>query len=351
MKAALLHAPRDIRLADIPDREPGPGEVVLEVAAVGICGSDLHTYMLGNIGGIAPEAPLALGHEASGVIVALGPGVDRERYRVGQLVAIDPAVHCGACEFCEAGQPHLCTRLKFIGLWPFQGALSERFVHEARACVPLPAGISPIAAAMLEPLGVALHAARLAQVQIGEDVLVIGCGAIGLLAIRLARLAGARRIIAVDQYGPRRTHAAGYGADVVIDPALHDPVDEVMRLTGGRGVDVAIEAAWVDQTAAQCVEAARHGGRVIVVGIPAEDVLSVRASAARRKEIAILYSRRMKHTYPASIALAAGGQVDLETLATHRFPLEQTGAAFELAARYADGVVRAIVIPASGGLV
>lgn len=345
MKASFLHGPLDLRVAEIDDAEPGPGEVVLEVGAVGICGSDLHTYSLGNVGGIAPKEPLTLGHEASGVIVALGAGVDRERYATGQLVAIDPATPCGECEPCQRGDPHLCLRMKFIGLYPFQGAMRERFVHEARSCVPLPEGITPIGAAMLEPLGVALHAARLAAVRVGEDTAVIGCGAIGLLIVRLLRLAGAGRIFAVDRYNWRLDLAANYGADVLINADQADTVGEIVRRTGGRGVDVAVEAAWVEGTAAQCVEAARMGGRIVIVGIPAEDVLSVRASAARRKELTIHYSRRMKHTYPAAIALAASGQVDLDRLATHVYPLDRVNEAFDVASTYKDGVVRAMVVP------
>jgi L-iditol 2-dehydrogenase len=345
VKATFLHGPLDLRVAEIEDAEPGPGEVVLEVGAVGICGSDLHTYSLGNVGGIAPKEPLTLGHEASGTIIALGPGVDPERYKIGQLVAIDPATPCGECEPCQAGDPHLCLRLKFIGLYPFQGAMREHFVHEARSCVPLPESITPIGAAMLEPLGVALHAARLAAVQVGDDVVVIGCGGIGLLIVRLVRLAGARRIFAVDKYDWRLDLASNYGADVLINADQVDTVSEILRRTGGRGVDVALEAAWVEGTASQCVEVARMGGRVVIVGIPAEDVLSVRASAARRKELTILYSRRMKHAYPPSIALAVSGKVDVDGLASHVYPLDRVNEAFDVAATYKDGVVRAVVVP------
>jgi L-iditol 2-dehydrogenase len=345
VKASFLHGPLDLRVAEIEDSEPGPGEVVLEVGAVGVCGSDLHTYSLGNVGGIVPKEPLTLGHEASGIIVALGPGVDRERYKVGQHVAIDPATPCGVCEPCQAGDPHLCLRLKFIGLYPFQGAMRERFVHEARSCVPLPEGITPIGGAMLEPLGVALHAVWLAAARVGDDVAVIGCGGIGLLVVRLLRLAGVRHIVAVDKYNWRLDLAANYGADVLINADEADTVGEILNRTNGRGVDVAVEAAWVEDTASQCVEAARMGGRVVIVGIPAEDVLTVRASAARRKELTILYSRRMKHTYPASIALAASGQVDVDGLATHVYPLDRVNEAFDVASTYKDGVVRAVVVP------
>jgi L-iditol 2-dehydrogenase len=260
-------------------------------------------------------------------------------------VAIDPATPCGHCERCEAGDPHLCLNLEFMGLYPYHGAMCERMVHAAKACVPVPDSISDIGAAMLEPLGVALHASRLAKIAIGEDVAVIGCGGIGLFIIRLARLAGARHIFAADKHPWRLALASNYGADVVLNADEVDVVAEVMRATNKRGVDVAIEAAWVDTTLNQCVEMARFGGRVILVGIPVEEEVKLRASPTRRKELLIQPSRRMKHTYPAAIALASSGQVDLEGLATHRFTLDSTPQAFETAATYVDGVVRAMVLP------
>jgi L-iditol 2-dehydrogenase len=233
----------------------------------------------------------------------------------------------------------------FMGLWPHQGAMRERMVYPAGACVPVPDAISDVGAALLEPLGVALHASRLADIQIGEDVLVVGCGGIGLLLIRLARLAGARRIFATDKYPWRLAQAAAYGADDIINANDEDVVAHITHTTNNRGVDVAIEAAWVEGTADQCVNAARFGGRVIIVGIPAEDFMTIKASVVRRKELAILPSRRMKHTYPAAIALAQSGQVDIDSLATHRFTLDQAKNAFDTASTYIDGVVRAVVLP------
>jgi L-iditol 2-dehydrogenase len=236
-------------------------------------------------------------------------------------------------------------RLKFIGLWPYQGALRQQMIHPARSCVPVPEHITDVGAALLEPLGVALHGIRLAKIQVGDDVLITGCGAIGLMLIRLAKMAGARHIYASDRHQWRLALAVAYGADTVLNADEVGVASEVQRATSGRGVDVAIESAWVAETANQCVEAARHGGRVVIVGIPVEDAVTFRASPARRKGLTIKLSRRMKHTYPASIALAATGKVDLDTLATHRFPLAKAGDALETAARYADGVVRAMVLP------
>ncbi len=344
MKAAYLYGPRDVRVEDAPDVDPGPDDLLLDVTAVGICGSDLHTYLNGEIGGTVASQPFILGHEAAGIVSEVGANLEGI-FHLGQHVAIDPAIPCEVCERCQEGNPNLCTNLGFIGLYPQPGALREQMVHPGRVCVPLPEGITPVSAALLEPLGVALHAIRLAKIDIGDDVLVIGSGAIGLLLIRLARLAGARHIFVSDEHAWRLQMAANFGATTLIDATREDVVDVVQRATNGRGVDIAIESAWVTETANQCVEAVRNGGRVIIAGIPVEDMIKFRATVARRKGLSIKMSRRMKHTYPAAIALASSGQVALEELATHRYPLAQTNDALRTAADYADGVIRAMVMP------
>ncbi len=215
----------------------------------------------------------------------------------------------------------------------------------ASLCVHLPDRTTEVSEALLEPRGVTLPAIRIAEIQMVDDVSVLGTGAIGLLLIRLARLAGARHIFAADRHSWRLNLAAAYGADHIIDVRDENVVEEVLRATNRRGVDIAFEAAWIDQTAQQCLDVTRRGGRVVLVGIPAEDELHLRPSVPRHKELTIRYSRRMKHVYPAAIELAISGQVDLDRLATHQFNLDQTPHAFLTAAEYADGVVRAIVLP------
>jgi len=344
VKAAYLFGPRDIRIGEMTPATPGPGELLIDVTAVGVCGSDLHTYLYGNVGGVSAQGPLVLGHEAAGRVAALGEGT-QGKFQIGQAVAIDPAIPCWECEQCEAGHPNLCTRLKFIGLWPDHGALREQMVHPARSCIPLPESLSPAAGALLEPLGVAIHAINLAKIHVGDDVLILGCGGIGLLLVRLARLAGARHIYVSDKLEWRLKVAIQFGADIPLDYSTVNVVDEVLHRTQGRGVDVAIESAWVTETASQCVDAARNGGRVIIVGIPIEDFISLRAHPARRKGLTIKMSRRMKHTYPAAISLVQRGEVTLDALATHQLPLAQAKQAFDLAAEYSDGVIRAMILP------
>src|SRR5215213_1672773 len=299
MLAARLHGPRDLRLDQVDEpREPGPGEALLDVKAIGVCGSDLHNYIDARIGSTVISAPLILGHEFGGVIAAVGTDAldgNGKPLRVGQRVAVDPATPCWHCEMCEAGHPNLCRRLHFCGLYPDDGSLCERMVVSARGCFPIPDSITDAGAALLEPLGVALHAVDLGKLQLARSVAVMGCGPIGLLIIRLARLSGADPIYAFDCYPWRAEKAKAWGATEAWTLDAGDPVKRIQELTGGRGVDVAYEAAWADESIAQAAEMARLGGRLVLVGIPSDDEIKMRHSTARRKGLTIMIARRMKH--------------------------------------------------------
>mgnify|MGYP001039492258 CR=1 FL=1 len=348
MLAARLYGPRDIRIEETPPPgEPERGEILLTVKAVGICGSDLHTYLDGRIGNTSVNSPLILGHEFGGVVAAVGPEAldgNGDPLRPGQRVAVDPATPCWHCEMCDAGHPNLCRRLHFCGLWPDDGALREQMIVSARSCFPIPDAISDAGAALLEPLGVALHAIDLGKLKLARSVAVLGCGPIGLLIIRLARLSGANPIYAFDCFPWRVEKAKAWGATAAwtVD---EDPVERIHDLTGGRGVDVAYEAAWADHSIAQAAEMARLGGRLVLVGIPSDDEIRMKHSTARRKGLTIMMARRMKHTYPRAIQLVteAPDKVDLEGLISHRFPLSQANKAFALNAEYGDAVHKVIV--------
>lgn len=347
MKAIRLHGPRDLRLEAIPDpAAPGPGEALIRVLAVGICGSDLHTYQDGRIGDTVYTTPGILGHEFTGEVIAIGPGaVDglHQPLRVGQRVAVDPTVPDYTHEQYEKGNPHLVPRT-FYGLYPEDGALRECMLVHDRCCFPLPDAISSGAGTLLETLGVALHAVDLAHLRIADTVAVIGCGPVGLLILRLAKLSGAAAVYGFDLFPWRVEKAKQWGAAEawVVDEG-EDAAGRIREITQGRGVDVVIEAAWSDHSVTLAAEMARLGGRLVLVGIPADDTLQMRHSTARRKGLTVMLSRRMKHTYPRAIHLATSGQVDLDDLISHRFPLEQTPQAFALNAAYAEGVQKIII--------
>jgi L-iditol 2-dehydrogenase len=322
MRAARLHGARDVRVHEEARPEPGPGEALVRVGAVGLCGSDLHWFEEGGIGGSRISRPIVPGHEMAG------------RTEDGRLVAIEPAIPCGRCSLCLEGHPNLCPTIRFSGQDGDDGSMREWMAWPHHCLFPLPDGLSAADGAMLEPLGVAIHAVDLAHVRPGISVGVFGCGPIGLLCLQVARAAGAARLFATDL--PRRPHrldaARALGAEAF---AAEDgrEAKAILKAASGHGLDVAVETAGVQEAVDAAAETVRPGGRVVLAGIPSDERTSFKASTARRKGLSFVMVRRMKHTYPRAIALAAAGRVDLRSLVTHRFPLAEAAEAFEVAAR------------------
>jgi L-iditol 2-dehydrogenase len=324
MKAARLHAVGDLRLSDEPVPVPGPGMSLVRVTAVGICGSDLHWWDEAGIGDALLDRPLVLGHEAAGVIED-GP-------RRGERVAIDPAIPDGTCPSCLRGYRNLCTAIVFAGHGGQDGAMRDFLTWPSDLLHPLPDTLSDAAGAILEPLGVAIHACDLGHLRVGGSAVVAGCGPIGLLLIQVLRAAGAGWIAAFDPLPHRRQAAVRLGADEVRDPA-ESGTPGLFRGEVAEGVDVAFEMAGSDGGVGLAMESARPGGRVVLGGIPGDDWTRFRASLARRKGLTIAMVRRMNDVYPRAIGLAATGHADLDSLVSDRFPLTQAPEAFAVAAR------------------
>jgi L-iditol 2-dehydrogenase len=279
------------------------------------------------------------------VVEAVGPdSVDGnfEPLRIGACAAVDPAQPCDRCDMCERGHPNLCRRLHFCGNYPDNGSLCQWMHMPARSCFPVSDSIDDECAALLEPLGVAMHAVDLAKLRVANSVAILGAGPIGLLILQVARLAGAKPIFVSDKFSWRLKLAEKFGG-IPIHCDSEDAVRRVARDTGGHGVDAAIEAAWGGDAIEQAVELVRPGGRVVLVGIPSEDRCAFKHSIARRKGLTVVFSRRMKHAYPRAIRLVEQGRVDLQSLITHRFPLEKAAVAFELNAAYKDNVVKVMI--------
>jgi L-iditol 2-dehydrogenase len=323
MKVARLHGLGDVRVHEEPDPVPGDGDTLVRVTAVGLCGSDLHWYSEGGIGDAQLSSPLVLGHELAGV-VASGP-------HAGRRVAVDPASPCGHCEDCVRGNGNLCRTVRFVGHGTNDGGLRELMAWPGHLLHPVPDSVSDADAAMLEPLGVALHAHDLARPRAGEAVAVVGCGPIGLCLVQLARSTGAGQVVAVEPLAHRRAAAAAMGADVVLDPGDPGAAQAVLDATGGRGVEVAFEVAGNDPAVAVAVGAAAPGGQVILAGIPGGDSTSFPASVARRKGLTLKLSRRMKEMYPRTTRLVERGLVDVRSVVTHTFDLDHVDEAFRAA--------------------
>ena len=343
MRVAELIARREFRLHEASLPDPGPGEVRVRVEAVGVCGSDLHSYSEGGVGDTPCQYPMVLGHEPAGTVLLTGAGVTG--WAPGDRAAFEPAIYCYHCESCRSGHHNVCERIRFMSMPGEPGFFRDEANIPARNLVPIPPGVSLPLSTVSEPLAVVLHSMQFAQVRLGETVAVFGAGPIGLLTVACVKLAGAGRIWSVEPVAHRRELARQAGADAAIDPAAADPVWEILRDTRGRGVDVAIDCAAKGSSMNHAIHAARNAGRVVITGIPGEIQVALDASPMRRKELALYNVRRSNHeTETAMQMLAAHGPL-FEAMLTHTRPLDRITEAFRIAEYYTDGVGKMLVTP------
>lgn len=341
MRAAELIAPLTFRVTDVPSEDPGPGEVQVRVESVGVCGSDLHAYSEGAVGGTPNAYPMVLGHEPAGKIVKTGPGVTG--LAAGDRGALEPALYCYHCEFCLTGHHNVCANIRFLSTPGHPGFFRELVNLPVANFLPIPAGMSFEEAALAEPLAVALHSLRLASIRPGETVAVIGAGPIGLLTIAALRTVSATRIWAVEPLAHRRELARRLGADVVLDPG--EAVEQILGGTAQRGVDCAIDCAAGANTSNQAVLLVRNAGRVALTGIHRTPFVSMDGSAMRRKELTIFNVRRSNHeTHEALELLQAHGEW-FRPLVTHTRDIDHIDEAFAIASQYRDGVGKMMVRP------
>jgi L-iditol 2-dehydrogenase len=337
MRVARLHGIRDIRIEEAARPTPRSGECLVEVKAVTICGSDIHMYAEGSIGGLVVEKPFIPGHEFTGICRG-GKNIPE-----GAMVVADPALSCEECDMCLRGWQHLCRKLLFAATPPMEGALCEYVCWPEAALFQAPVFLSFAEAALLEPLAVAVHAIELAPPPSDGYVAILGGGGIGLCVLQAVRAAGAKKILVTDLVPERLELALKLGADIAILADNDNPVAKAAEWTHGKGVDVIYETAGAVDTPAQAVEMARPKGSVALLGIPKEDVMSVSASAGRRRELSIVWVRRQNHNYPEAIRLVEEGLVALPPLLTHSFPLERAAEAFALAESKKDGALRVAI--------
>lgn len=329
MKTLTAHAAKDLRIENHDDPTPGPGEVLVDMVAGGICGSDLHYYNHGGFGTVRLKEPMILGHEVAGRIAALGDGVSG--LNVGQLVAVSPSRPCGTCRFCVEGKQNHCLDMRFYGsAMPFphiQGAFRERLVATPEQCVPAD-GLTAGEAAMAEPLSVVLHGARQAGDLAGKRVLVTGCGPIGLLAVLVARAFGALEIVATDITAFTLSKADSIGADSTIN--VVETPDGLTAYTAHKGhFDTLFECSGVASALAAAVPALRPGATVVQLGLGGDMTLPMQAMTA--KELVLKGSFRFHHEFPLAVQMMQAGRIDVKPLLTQTLPLEDAVAAFELA--------------------
>lgn len=329
MKAIVAHAAKDLRIEVHPRPEPGPGQVLIRMKTGGICGSDLHYFNHGGFGPITLKQPMVLGHEVAGVIETLGEGVDA--LTIGQLVAVSPSRPCGTCEYCREGRPNHCLNMRFYGsAMPFphiQGAFQEWLVADVAQCA-VADGLTSAEAAMAEPLSVVLHAAKQAGDLLGKKVLVTGCGPIGLLAVLVARAAGAAQIVATDITDFTLDKARELGADITHNVADQANALEVYGAQKGH-FDVLFECSGVGPVVVSTVPCIRPGGTMVQLGLGGDMTLPIQAMTA--KELTFKGSFRFHAEFFSAVELMRSDRLDVMPLITHTLPLADTVKAFELA--------------------
>ena len=321
MLALRLHPDRQLRLHDEPVPVPEPGQALLQIRAVGLCGSDRHWMVDGGIGDAVLRSPLVLGHEFAAVV---------ESGRLaGRRVAVDPADPCGTCELCLANASNLCQAIRFAGHGETDGALREWMAWPEACLYPVTDRISDAEAALIEPLAVAIHALDLGHLRAGATVAVIGCGPIGALLVGLARLAGAAAVVAVDPLRHRRELALSCGATAAIDTS-GDASTDALDVIGAAGFDLVFEVAGEPSTVETAIAAARPGSRVVLVGIPSDDRTAFTASTARRKGLTLkLVRRSTPDAFRRAVELAESGQLALGRLVSEHATLQDAAPAIE----------------------
>ena len=324
MRVSVLRGIRDIALEERPVPAPGRGEVLIQVSSVGVCGSDVHYYEHGRIGSHVVTAPLVLGHEASGVVAGLGPGVSR--LAVGQRVSLEPGVPDFTCAQCRAGRYNLCPDVRFFATPPIDGAFSEYVTLHEQFAHPVPDRLSDDAAALLEPLSVGVWACRKARVGPGDRVLVNGAGPIGLVAAQTALAYGAAEVVAADVNPTRLRLAADLGCTAVLDVSA-TPLGEA-----GFAPDVLLECSGHPAAIGAAIRTVARAGRAVLVGMGGDEI-PLPLAHLQEHELELTGTFRYANTWPTAIALAASGRVDLDQLVTSRHPLAEVEAALTAATR------------------
>ncbi len=342
MKAAQLTGIRQMTITDVPmPAIAADHDVLLRVATVGVCGSDVHYYTTGRIGSQVVEYPFGVGHEMAAVVEDVGPAVTR--VQPGDRVAIDPAVSCHQCDQCLAGRQHTCRDLDFLGCpGQLEGCLSEFYVMPEECCFPVPNSMSLEVAALIEPLSIGYYAVQQSVPMAGKRIGILGAGPIGLSVMLPAIAQGAESVYVTDRINARCALAGEHGAAWTGNPDESDVVAEIAAREPLL-LDVIFECCGQQETVDQACQLLKPGGKLMVIGIPQFDRYSFPADIARRSELCLQHVRRQNECVQAAVDLVQSGAVDPEFMVTHHFDLDHTQDAFDMVDQYADGVLKAII--------
>lgn len=329
-----------IEVGEAPMPQVGPDDVMIKVQSVGVCGSDLHYYSKGSIGDFVVEYPFILGHEAAGVVAEVGANVTS--LKVGDRVCMEPGVPCMKCEECLSGHYNLCRDVRFWATPPYDGVLSEYITHPAAFTFKIPDNMSFTEGALVEPLAIGLHACNTGNVKLGQTVLIMGAGCIGLVTLLAAKAYGATQVIVGDVLDKRLDKAAELGA-IPVNTKTGDIVAKVMELTNGRGADVCIDCAGFSATVDSCLSACKPAGTVVIVGLGQDRVDGFNTSIMSTRELTVTSIFRYRNLYPTAINAIADGRINVGAIVSHRFKFDDTIDAFATCTRDIRNVVKGVI--------
>jgi len=342
MKAMILTGIRQMKMFEVPQPMISSDDgVLIKMKALGVCGSDVHYYKHGKIGSQVVHYPFPVGHEGSGEVVEVGKKVTK--VKVGQRVAIEPAMPCGVCDQCVAGRHHTCRKLKFLGCpGQAEGCLSEFIVMPEGSCIPVSDKLSYDQAAISEPLAIGVYAVKQSIPMKGAKIGILGFGPIGMSVLLPAMAQGAKKVYVTDKIDKRLAIAKKAGANWTGNPEKKDVVLEITKKEPLL-LDVVFECCGKQEAIDQAVEMLKPGGKLMIIGIPEFSRWSFSVDNLRHKEITITNVRRQVNCVETALEMMESGKVDISLMPTHRFTFDDTPKAFELVAGYKDGVMKAMI--------
>ena len=340
-KAVYMTGINQLETREIAMPKAGTDNVVVKIEYVGICGSDVHYLEHGAIGEFVVEDDMILGHECAGTITEVGAGVTS--LKVGDRVALEPGITCGQCEFCKSGRYNLCADVEFLATPPYDGCLVNYLEFPANMCFKLPENISTKEGALVEPLAVGMHSAAQGEVKLGDTVVILGAGCIGLVTLLACKAYGATNITVVDVLQKRLDYAKKLGATTVINALEEDVEAKIEQIYEGAGADVVIETAGNKATIKQTSYFAKRGGRIVLVGLAPEDIIDFNFAKVMSKELSIASVFRYRNIYPRAINAIAEGMIDVSGIVTHEFDFAESDKAFDFVINNKNDVVKAVI--------
>ncbi|MBW6411418.1 NAD(P)-dependent alcohol dehydrogenase [Clostridium weizhouense] len=341
MKVAVMTGIGQMKFEEREIPKAKDNEVLVKLEYVGICGSDLHYYETGAIGDYVVKPPFVLGHEPGGIVIEIGKNV--KDLKVGDRVALEPGKTCGHCEFCKTGRYNLCPDVEFFATPPIDGVFQEYVAHDASLCFKLPDNVSTMEGALIEPLAVGFHAAMQGNAKSGQIAVVMGAGCIGLVTMMALKAMGISKVYVVDIMEKRLQKASELGAHAIINGSKKDTVEEIMKLTNGKGCDLVIETAGTQTTTIQAMHMTKKDATIVLVGYSKTGEMTLPMSLALDKELTFKTVFRYRHIYPMAIDAVAAGKVNLKGIVTNIFTLDEAQKAMDYSVNNKADIVKAVI--------